>query len=60
MNGLVRQFLPKGTNLSSVIPRKLACNESALNDGPRKILGFRTRREVYLEIVAQRLAERST
>lgn len=51
MNGLVRQFLPKGTDLSTVTPQKLAYIEAMLNDRPRKILEFRTPREVYTEIV---------
>jgi IS30 family transposase len=51
MNGLVRQFLPKGMDLSSVTPQALAYIESMLNDRPRKVLGFRTPREVYTELV---------
>jgi IS30 family transposase len=58
MNGLVRQFLPKGTDLSSLTPQKLAYIESMLNDRPRKILDFRTPREVYTEIVQAALAQR--
>jgi IS30 family transposase len=58
MNGLVRQFLPKGTDLSTVTPQKLAYIEAMLNDRPRKILGFRTPREVYTEIVEKHRAER--
>ncbi|MDZ7857355.1 IS30 family transposase [Sphaerotilus sp.] len=58
MNGLVRQFLPKGTDLSTVTPQKLAYIESMLNDRPRKILGFRTPREVYTELVQTKLAQR--
>lgn len=58
MNGLVRQFLPKGMDLSTVTPQKLAYIESMLNDRPRKILGFRTPREVYTEIVKKHKAAR--
>jgi transposase, IS30 family len=36
MNGLVRQFLPKGVDLSTVTPQKLAYIEAMLNDRPRK------------------------
>ena len=42
--------LPKGTDLSTVTPQKLAYIEAMLNDRPRKILDFRTPREVYTEI----------
>jgi len=53
MNGLVRQFLPKGMDLSTVTPQALAYIESSLNDRPRKVLGFRTPREVYTELIQQ-------
>ena len=51
MNGLVRQFLPKGVDLSTLTPQALAYIESMLNDRPRKVLGFRTPREVYIEMI---------
>ena len=59
MNGLVRQYLPKGMDLSTVTPQALAYIESALNDRPRKVLGFRTPREVYTELV-QKLQDKNT
>lgn len=58
LNGLVRQFLPKGMDLSTVTPQRLAYIEAALNDRPRKILGFKTPREVYSELVQKILAKR--
>jgi transposase, IS30 family len=58
VNGLVRQFLPKGMDLSTVTPQKLAYIEALLNDRPRKVLDFRTPREVYAELVQKKLAER--
>jgi hypothetical protein len=36
----------------------LAYIESALNDRPRKILGFQTPREVYTELIQKCRAER--
>ena len=60
LNGLVRQFLPKGMDLSTVTHQQLAYIEAALNDRPRKVLGFRTPREVYDELVQQHLAARSS
>ena len=43
---------------STLTPQKLAYIEAMLNDRPRKILDFRTPREVYTEIVQTKLAER--
>ena len=59
MNGLVRQFLPKGMDLSTVTPQALAYIESILNDRPRKVLGFRTPREVYTELMQKSVAART-
>ncbi len=45
-NGLVRQYVPKSTDLLKVSPRALQIIENALNDRPRKILSFLTPKEV--------------
>jgi IS30 family transposase len=47
MNGLVRQYLPKGMDLSTVTPQALRYIEENLNSRPRKILNFRTPVEVF-------------
>ena len=39
-NGLVRQYLPKGTDLSSYSPRDLEKITHSLNTRPRACLGF--------------------
>ncbi len=44
--GLVRQYLPKGCDLTKVSARALAFVERRLNERPRKCLGFRTPFEV--------------
>ncbi len=41
-NGLIRQYLPKGLDLSSISERQLQHIEFALNNRPRRILGYRT------------------
>ena len=46
-NGLIRQYLPKGMDLSTVTAKQLAQIEHALNNRPRRILGFRTPQEVF-------------
>lgn len=47
-NGLIRQYLPKGTSLASLTQHE--CNQiaRALNTRPRKRLGYRTPAECYL------------
>ncbi|MBI4403954.1 MAG: IS30 family transposase [Deltaproteobacteria bacterium] len=44
-NKLIRQYFPKGTDLSEVTHAKIQMVEMALNDRPRKTLGFRTPNE---------------
>ena len=50
-NGLIRQYLPKGTSLANLSQAR--CNHIAaeLNHRPRKRLGYRTPHEVYHESV---------
>jgi transposase, IS30 family len=45
-NGLVRQYLPKGTDLTAYSHHEVAAIQTSLNDRPRKRLGYRTPREV--------------
>ncbi len=40
-NGLLRQFIPKGTDLTAVTDDELRKYQGALNSRPRKCLGFR-------------------
>ena len=46
-NGLVREYLPKGVDLSQFSHQQLSSIEQSLNTRPRKILGFRTPHEVF-------------
>ncbi len=46
VNGLIRQFLPKGMNLTGVETRRLVRIERLLNNRPRKTLGYQTPVEV--------------
>lgn len=46
-NGLVRQFLPKGSDLARTPDAKISRLEQRLNDRPRKRLGYRTPAEVF-------------
>ena len=49
-NGLVREYLPKGTDLSQFSHQQLTAIERSLNNRPRKILGFRTPAEVFTDL----------
>ena len=51
INGLIRQFLPKGMDLSTVTHQQLAYIEMALNTRPRAMHKFRTPLEVFSEIL---------
>ena len=48
-NGLLRQYFPKGTDLSRWSATDLEAVALALNNRPRKVLGWRTPAEVFAE-----------
>lgn len=48
-NGLLRQYFPKGIDFSRITAYRVKTVEGALNDRPRKTLGYRTPREVMRE-----------
>ena len=52
-NGLLRQYFPKGTDLSEYSQRYLTKVAGELNNRPRKSLGFRT----PVEVMAQQIRE---
>ncbi len=45
-NGLLRQYFPKGTDLSRLTQNTLASTIKRLNHGPRKCLGYQSPHEV--------------
>ena len=55
-NGLVREFLPKGMDLSQVSHQHLTAIEHALNHRPRKILNFHSPHEVFSQLTANHIA----
>jgi IS30 family transposase len=50
-NGLVRQYLPKGSDLSGHSQGDLNAIAEKLNDRPRKCLEFQTPSEVFEQII---------
>jgi IS30 family transposase len=46
VNGLVRWFLPKGTDFSKISPRQIKRIESIINNRPMKCLGYKSPLEV--------------
>ena len=55
-NGLVREFLPKGMDLSQVSHQQLTHIEHLLNHRPRKILNFHSPHEVFSQLTSNHIA----
>ena len=51
-NGLLRQYMPKGTDLSTLTARDRDRIASSLNDSPRATLGFMKPSEKLAELLA--------
>jgi len=50
LNGLIRRFIPKGSNLSSLTPEMVERVQNQVNSYPRKILGYMTAQEKFDEL----------
>ena len=51
-NGLVREYLPKGSDLSGTSQDELNTIADRLNERPRRILGYHTPREIFDKLLA--------
>ena len=49
-NGLLRQYFPKGMDLTEITDEQVQMAADRLNHRPRKVLGFRTPHEVFFEV----------
>ena len=47
MNGLIRQYIPKGTDFSEITDEFVSWVEDKLNNRPRKRLGYLTPNEKF-------------
>ena len=52
MNGLLRQYFPKGTDLNRVTLDQVRFVAAEMNGRPSKVLGWRTPAEVYADVIA--------
>lgn len=52
MNGLLRDYFPKGTDLSIHPPRHLLAVENELNNRPRRVLADRSPAQLFAEVLA--------
>lgn len=55
-NGIIREILPKGVDLSPFTDKNLRDIEFILNNTPRKILGFATPHEVFSQLKLNAIA----
>jgi len=51
-NGLIRQYLPKGTDFSDVTTKEIRRVQRQLNDRPRQALGYYKPDEKFNELLA--------
>ena len=54
-NGLIRQYIPKGTDFSEITDKQIKWIENKLNNRPRKRLGYLTPNEKFKQIKIQNL-----
>ena len=52
-NGLIREYIPKKTDFSTITHNQITNIQNKLNDRPRKVLGFLTPREVFFGKIAK-------
>lgn len=53
LNGLLREFYPKGRNLSRVSEKTLEKNLALINARPKKVLGFKKPADLFQQYLAK-------
>jgi len=53
-NGMIRRFIPKGSDISKVSEKEIKDIENWINNYPRKILGYKTANEVVKELTGNK------
>lgn len=54
-NGLLRQYFPKGTDLSLISKKRLQFVQDELNERPRRTLDYRSPSEVFNEMIIEKI-----
>lgn len=54
-NGLLRDYFPKGTDLSVVTKKRLKEVQNQLNERPRNVLNWQTPKDVFEQMILQKL-----
>lgn len=54
-NGLVRDYFPKGTDFNTISAKRLREVQDQLNERPRKILNWKTPKEVFDDLILKEL-----
>jgi transposase, IS30 family len=59
-NGLIRDFFPKGTDFNNVSKARLKEVQDLLNERPRKVLDLQTPKEVFNELILNKIEKKKT
>jgi len=54
-NGLVRRYLPKKTDFTTVSDKEIKMIQNSLNNRPRKALGYKTPAEVFYKEISRKM-----
>ena len=54
-NGRIRQYFPKGTDLSLISKDRLQFVQDELNERPRKVLNYKSPAEFFNELIVSKI-----